>query len=60
MKLSHDGWRWELYRHVALFVHNPNDHTQGKLSALIDEFRAYTTQQRDVAADEHEYAADYL
>ena len=59
-KLSRDGWRWELYRNVALFVHNPNDHTEDRLKALMDEFRAHIARQCAAAADEHEYVADYL
>lgn len=55
-----DWWRHELYRHIAHFVHNPGDHTQAKLTALINEFRRQSDRQslRQVQ-DEHEYAMNY-
>jgi len=59
-EFSLDWWRFELYRHIAHFVHNPADHTQAKLTALIGEFRRYSEQQPQVSpADEHEYAMNY-
>lgn len=63
---SPDWWRWEMYRHVALFVHAPTDVNQSKLTALISEFRKQSEQQRAAphdcvprAGDEHEYVMDY-
>jgi hypothetical protein len=55
-----DWWRYELNRHIAHFVHNPADHTQAKLTALITEFRRYSEQQQlRKPSDEHEYAMNY-
>ena len=57
---SVDWWRYQLYRHIAQFVHNPGDHTQEKLTALITEFRRQTEQQHlGQLSDEHEYAMNY-
>jgi hypothetical protein len=57
---SVDWWRYELYRHIAHFVHNPGDHTQAKLTALITEFRRQAERQRlRQISDEHEYAMNY-
>lgn len=57
---SVDWWRYELYRHIAHFVHNPGDHTQAKLNALIEEFRRRSEQQQLCnTLDEHEYAMNY-
>ena len=55
-----DWWRHELYRHIAHFVHNPGDHTQAKLNALITEFRHQSERQKlRRLPDEHEYAMNY-
>lgn len=55
-----DWWRHELYRHIAHFVHNPGDHTEAKLTALITEFRRQSERQRRRhIPDEHEYAMNY-
>ena len=55
-----DWWRYEFNRHIAHFIHNPADHTQAKLTALIVEFRRYSEQQRSSKpSDEHEYAMNY-
>ena len=62
MKQEHcvDWWRYELYRHIAHFVHNPGDHTQAKLTALITEFRRQSEQQQlSRSPDEHEYAMNF-
>ncbi len=57
---SVDWWRHELYRHTAHFVHNPGDHTQAKLTALINEFRRQSEHQKlHRVSDEHEYAMNY-
>lgn len=58
---STDWWRWEMYRHVALFVHYPSDTNQNKLTALIDEFRQQNEQRDSIPHnnDEHEYVMDY-
>ena len=59
-EFSVDWWRYELYRHIAHFVHNPADHTQAKLMALIAEFRKRSEElQAANAPDEHEYAMNY-
>ena len=60
-ELSVDWWRYELYRHIAHFVHNPADHTQAKLTALITEFRRYSEQLQPPrrVSDEHEYAMNF-
>ncbi len=59
-EFSVDWWRYELYRHIAHYLHNPADHTQAKVTALILEFRRYSEQQQPCnAADEHEYAMNY-
>jgi hypothetical protein len=59
-EFSIDWWRYELYRHIAHFVHNPADHTQAKLTALINEFRRCSEiKQARRAPDEHEYAMNY-
>ena len=59
-EFSVDWWRYELYRHIAHFVHDPGDHTQAKLDALIAEFRRRSEQQRlSDTLDEHEYAMNY-
>lgn len=57
---SVDWWRWEMYRHVAQFVHTPSAANQSKLMSLISEFREQSEQRaapRD--NDEHEYVMDY-
>ena len=46
---SVDWWRHELNRHIAHFVHNPGDHTQAKLTALITEYRNQSERQRQHA-----------
>lgn len=57
---SLDWWRFELYRHIAQFVHNPADHTEARLTALIGEFRRFSDRRRQVRpADEHEYALNF-
>jgi hypothetical protein len=57
---SVDWWRCELYRHIAQFIHNPDDHTQAKLTALIGEFRRYSERRQPCRMpDEHEYAMNY-
>jgi hypothetical protein len=57
---SVDWWRHQLYRHIAQFVHNPGDHTQAKLTVLINEFRRQNERQRlRHATDEHEYVMNY-
>lgn len=59
-EFSVDWWRYELYRHVAQYIHNPGDQTQAKLNALIAEFRRRSElQQSGDALDEHEYAMNY-
>lgn len=59
-EISVDWWRYELYRHIAHYLHNPADHTQAKLTALIAEFRRYSEQQQPRGTpDEHEYAMNY-
>ena len=57
---STDCWRWEMYRHVAQFVHTPSAANQSKLMKLISEF-SEQSQQRDAPRnhDEHEYVMDY-
>ena len=55
-----DRWRHELYRHIAQFVHNPDDRSQAKLTALITEFRRQSERHRQYQpSDEHEYAMNY-
>lgn len=58
---STDWWRWEMYRHVALFVHYPSDANQSKLNDLINEFRQHSEQRTGDSkqSDEHEYVMDY-
>lgn len=58
---SKDCWRWEMYRHVALFVHHPSEVNQSKLTALIKEFRQQVESQERVVQkhDEHEYVMNY-
>ena len=59
-EFSVDWWRYELYRHIAHFVHNPADHTQAKLMTLIAEFRQHSEQRQAAnSPDEHEYAMNY-
>lgn len=58
-EFSLDWWRFELYRHIAHFVHNPADHTEAKLTTLIGEFRRHSERRPPRAADEHEYAMNY-
>src|SRR3569833_3270204 len=56
---SVDWWRWEMYRHVAQFVHSPSAANQSKLMSLISEFREQSEQRaapRD--SDDHEYHAN--
>jgi len=55
-----DWWRHELNRHIAHFVHNPGDHTQAKLTALITEYRRQSErQQLRQMPDEHEYLMNF-
>jgi len=57
---SADWWRWEMYRHVAQFIHYPSEINYSKLTALIGEF--HEQSQRHGAppeSDEHEYVMDY-
>ena len=57
---SVEWWRFELYRHIAHFIHNPGDHTQEKLTALIAEFRRQSEEKTlRNALDEHEYAMNF-
>jgi|GEM_PF-2567516 len=59
-KLSIDWWRYELYRHIAHYLHDPADHTEAKLITLIAEFRHYSErEQPGYGSDEHEHVMNY-
>lgn len=59
-QLSLDWWRFELYRHIAHYLHSPSDITQARLTALINEFRKLSDQHQSIRMmDEHECAMNY-
>lgn len=61
---SSDWWLWQMYRQVAVFVNQPSDSTEAKLTMLMEQYQEFYKSQAfngeiPRSRDEHEWAMDF-
>lgn len=59
-KYSTEWWRWQLYRQIADYLHQPNSSAQASLNALLQAYRQQQQGQQPLPQrDEHEWVMDW-
>ncbi len=58
-KYSTEWWRWQLYRQIADYLHQPNITAQASLNALLQAYRHQHQGLQTPPKDEHEWVMDW-
>ncbi len=56
---STEWWRWQLYRRIADYLHDPSEAGQAAVTALMSQYRRHHAQPSTSCYDEHEWVMDW-
>ena len=56
---STEWWLWQMYRHVAVYVNEPDEVNEAKLRSLINQYREFTRHQTLGLRHDHAWVMDF-